>query len=84
MPKELKGKYKKEIENIIGKLRCPKAFRCYESGFDDLCSAKDIGIESFLLCLEEKPEDCKFSVPIQGPYLCHCPLRIYLCKKLRK
>jgi hypothetical protein len=76
--------HKREIENIIGKIKCPKSFKCYESGFDNICRAKDFGIESFLLCLENNPRDCKFSIPFKRSYLCHCPLRIYLSKKLKK
>jgi len=30
----------KGIAEIIGELECPKAFRCYRSGFENLCKAK--------------------------------------------
>ena len=36
---------KQEIEKIIGGIKCPKDFKCYKSGFENLCKAKDIGIE---------------------------------------
>ncbi len=35
----------KEIKEIIGRLKCPKVFNCYKSGFDVLCKAKDVGIK---------------------------------------
>jgi hypothetical protein len=84
MQKKLPDDIKKEIEKIIDGLQCPKDFKCYKSGFELLCSAKDIGIASFLECLEKKPEQCKFSFPFGLIYLCECPLRIYLAKKMKK
>jgi hypothetical protein len=80
MTKEYKG----DIEKIIGKIRCPKDFRCYKSGFNILCRARDIGIESFVECMEKKPDKCKFSRPFGLMYLCECPLRIYLAKKMKQ
>jgi len=76
--------HKKEIEEIIGGMKCPKDFKCYKSGFEDLCKAKDIGIELLLKCLEENPQKCLFSSPFGVGYLCQCPLRYYICNKLKK
>jgi hypothetical protein len=76
--------YKKEIEEIIREFECPKGFRCYKSGFKLLCRARDIGMESFLECLEEAPRSCRFSLPFDIGHLCECPLRIYVSKKLGK
>ena len=76
--------HKKEIEEIIGGMKCPKDFKCYKSGFEDLCKAKDIGIELLLKCLEENPQKCPFSSPFGVGYLCQCPLRYYIVKKLKK
>ena len=75
--------HKRQIEEILGGMQCPKDFSCYKSGFENLCKAKDIGIESFLECLEKKPQDCKFSISFGNSYFCQCPLRVYLAKKLK-
>lgn len=75
---------KKELERIIGKMNCPKDFVCYKSGFKNLCKAEDIGIESFLVCLEDSSGDCKFSIPFGDGYFCECPLRVYIAKKILK
>lgn len=75
---------KKEIEKIMGNLECPKDFKCYRSGFEDLCKAKVVGTENHLLCLEEEPTSCTFSVFVGNTYYCQCPLRIYLTLKLNK
>ena len=34
----------KGIAQIIGDLKCPKDFRCYRSGFENLCKASNIGL----------------------------------------
>ena len=75
---------KRQIEEIIGGIECPKDFICYKSGLNNLCRAKDIGIESFLECLERNPQKCKFSFPFGLFYLCQCPLRVYIAKKFKK
>lgn len=74
--------HKKEIEQIMSQFKCPKDFGCYKSGFKVLCKAKDIGIESFLECLEEHPRSCRFSLPFDTGHLCECPIRIYISKYL--
>ena len=61
--------HKKEIEEIIGGLKCSKDIQCYKSGFQALCKAKDIGLESFLECLEETPRKCTFSLHFGDSYL---------------
>ena len=73
--------YEKEIEEIIGQTACPKGFACHRSAFEVLCKAKDIGVESFVVCLEEEPFECKFSLPFGYSYYCRCPLRVYVAKK---
>lgn len=30
---------KKEIEQIIGEMKCPEDFKCYRSGFEHICKA---------------------------------------------
>ena len=73
-----------QIEKIIKDMNCPKDFVCYKSGFKNLCKARDIGLESFLKCLEENPRECVFSLSFGYSYLCTCPLRIYIARKLKK
>jgi len=76
--------HKEEMEEIIGQFECPKDFRCCNPGIGALCRARDIGLESFLLCLEEDPKGCPFSRSFGSSYLCQCTLRIYMAKKLHK
>lgn len=77
--------YEREIEEIIDVMKCPKDFKCYKSGFEYLCKAEDIGLKSFLVCLEENPEGCKFSMRFgYSRFFCQCPLRLYIAKKLKR
>ena len=75
---------KREIEEIINQFKCPKDFKCYKSHFEALCKAKDIGLETFLECMEVHPQKCPFSVAFGYSHFCKCPLRVYIAKKLKK
>ena len=72
----------KRIEAIIGKMSCPKKFKCADSGFEKLCKARDFGVESYLDCLDENCVECPFALPFGDGHLCQCPLRVFLAKKL--
>lgn len=75
---------KRKVKDIIGELNCPKNFRCYKSNFSNLCKAKKIGREENLKCLEKKPRNCLFAFPFLHSYICTCPLRIYIYKKMER
>jgi len=75
---------KPKLEEIIDGLQCPINFRCYRSKYKDICNAKDIGMESFLVCLEKNPSKCKFSFSFGFKYFCKCPLRIFIAKELKR
>ncbi|MEE8553065.1 MAG: hypothetical protein V3S72_07170, partial [Desulfobacterales bacterium] len=61
-----------------------KNFKCAESGFEDLCKAKDVGLDSYLKCLESNPSICNFALSFGYKHFCQCPLRVFLAKKLSK
>lgn len=75
---------KEKINKIISGFQCPKGFKCYKSGFENVCKAKDVGMETFLICLEDDPKGCVFAIPYGRGHFCHCPLRIYIAKELKK
>ena len=75
---------KKKIEEIIGQIECPKDFICYKSELKILCKAEDVGMESFLKCLEDNPRECVFSLGYAESHYCTCPLRRYIAKKAGK
>ena len=84
MRKKIGQNHNKQIEKILDGIQCPKDFSCYTSGQERLCKAEDIGLESFLVCLETDPKKCKFSVVFGGMHFCQCPLRVYIAKKKLK
>ncbi len=73
-----------KAKQILGDLKCGKGLKCVNSGLQGICKAKDIGLKSFLECLEENPYECPFSVSFGRSYFCQCPLRVYIAKKLKK
>lgn len=77
-------KHQKDIERIITDIECPKDFVCYQSEFEHVCKAKDIGLENYLDCLGEATSTmlCPFSLSFGNSYMCRCPLRVYLAKNL--
>jgi hypothetical protein len=48
------------------------------------CRACDIGLESFVVCLEERPWLCKHSLHFGGKHFCKWPVRVSLAKQFRK
>ncbi len=80
----MKDEHKKKIEEIMVGMQCPKSFKCAEGGFENLCRAEDFGVEKYLDCLVEKPWACSFALSFGSGYLCQCPLRVYIAKKLKK
>lgn len=78
------GQVKKEIEKIIGHMQCSKDFKCAYGGFENLCLARDCGMEHYLECLEANPLSCKFVIVFGKQYYCQCPLRVYIAKQIEK
>jgi hypothetical protein len=76
--------HKKEVEKIIGEVECLEDFKCYESGFNFVCKAKDVGTKKpLLLCFQKGPLKCAF-VNVSAGFICECPLRAYIARHLKK
>jgi len=73
---------KQTIEAIIRDFECPKDFKCWKSGFQELCKASIGGIDDYLDCLDETAASCTFYRPFGGRRFCQCPLRHHLAKNL--
>ncbi|MEW6219780.1 MAG: hypothetical protein AB1634_09650 [Thermodesulfobacteriota bacterium] len=76
--------HRKHIAEILTELDCPKAFRCVEQGFVQLCRAVDVGRATYLACFEPLPAACRFALDLGGEHYCRCPLRVYLMKHLQR
>ena len=70
----------KEIRELMSKMDCHKAYNCLGKGFDQMCKARDIGLDSHLECLEGFPQKCNYSVPFSDMHYCRCPLRIHIAR----
>jgi hypothetical protein len=75
---------RKTIKAILGELGCSKDFKCAAHGFEKLCKARDFGLDGYLECLDEDRFNCPFALSFGDKYLCQCPMRVYLAKKLQK
>jgi hypothetical protein len=73
--------HKKEMEKIMAEMKCPKDFECCKLGSNEPSRTRDIGIKSFLECLGEGPQGCKFSLSFGYSWFCRCPLQLHLAKK---
>ena len=76
--------YKSKLEEITCRIQCKKDIKCYESNFENICKAEDTGLPTHLICLENKPQNCRFSLSIGEKYYCGCPLRFYIARELKK
>ncbi|MHC4539292.1 MAG: hypothetical protein ACYTEK_08425 [Planctomycetota bacterium] len=77
----------KAIHQIMSEMQCPKNFQCTQDGFEDLCKARDFGDDKTLHCLEETSPPCQLAGVYNHGFqmrFCHCPLRVYVAKKLGK
>jgi|APFre7841882654_1041346.scaffolds.fasta_scaffold551759_1 hypothetical protein len=81
---ELTEAHLQEIKKIASGIKCPKNFECYESRLEKLGKARDFGVEQSLYCLEDKPQNCSFSLSFGRGYFCTCPVRIYIAKNLEQ
>jgi len=78
---------RKKIDEILKLIECRKGFVCVETGFKDLCKARDFGNEFFIECLEKTNPPCPFALVYDygvTTHFCQCPLRVYLEKNFGK
>ena len=82
---QITEKHQQEIEDIMADIECPKGFICYHSHFKQVCRAKDIGLDEYVDCSGESTSTllCPFILSFGNRFMCRCPLRIYLVKKLK-
>jgi hypothetical protein len=73
-----------EKEKCLGGLTLPKEFKWFKPGLGFTCKAKDIGLESFVNCLEIDSYMCPFSVFYGYSNYCSCPARVHAAKELEK
>ncbi len=81
---EITQEHKTQIEEIISGMECQKDFKCYKSGFENLCKTQIFRDGELVECLEESSQLCKFSFNFGLGYFCKCPLRRYIAKNFNR
>ena len=59
---------------------CPEGCKCHKRTFADLCKARDIGLDTFVECMEDSPSECTESISYGDISFCSCPPRVYIVK----
>lgn len=81
--RESKSELRKEVTTMAElTTEYARDIQCPTTPVDVLCKAEDIGLESYVRCLEERPQFCQFSVPFGYAHFCDSPVRVHICKKL--
>ncbi len=62
---------------------CPEDCKFHRHGIENLCKVKDVGLVTFVQCLEETPSACNCSVCFADSWFCSCAPLIYMAKKLK-
>ncbi|MHC4165580.1 MAG: hypothetical protein ACYSWQ_01330 [Planctomycetota bacterium] len=79
---ELTAQQEADVQKIMGEMDCPRGFRCYESGFEDLSPVKVISSNA-IECFKAKKSFCRMSVNLGlSTMICTCPLRKYVALEL--
>jgi hypothetical protein len=56
---------------------------CHKQRIESFCKARDVGMETFVECLEEDPYECPYSMLLDSVHYCKHPLRIHIAKKVK-
>lgn len=75
---------KHEAEYAIHGLGLPQGCEWFRPGFGFTCKAKDIGLDSYVECLEKDSVKCPFSVSYAYSFYCKCFARVNLAKAIEK
>ena len=68
----------KDIGELINE--SPEGCKYHRQSIRSLCKAKDVGLETFVECLEEDAEECPYSMLLAGVHYCKHSLRIHIAK----
>jgi hypothetical protein len=63
---------------------CVESYESQGWGFDKMCEAEDIGLETYLKCLTAEPYKCENAVYFDGLWYCSSPTLVHIAKKKKK
>ena len=75
---------KKQIEEIIKEMDCPKDFQCYKSSFENLSEVGIVGDAKMVECIEESAKTCEFGHSFGLGFICKCPLRNCIARNFHR
>jgi hypothetical protein len=75
--------YSHRVEAMPG-LRPRQDCKAYKQELGFSCKVRDVGLDSYVECLEKYSCTCPFSVSFAHSYYCKCKHRVYIAKKSRK
>ncbi|MHC4145475.1 MAG: hypothetical protein ACYSUD_11930 [Planctomycetota bacterium] len=80
---ELTEDQEREIKAIMADMECPKGFRCYESGFEDLAPVEAFPRDNIVECRKSEEWYCPMALASSASKIfCKCPLRRYVALEL--
>jgi hypothetical protein len=80
---KLTAEQRSEVQKIMAEMDCPKSFRCYESGFEDLTTVQVISSNGLVECHGAGKSLCPLSARFGFDWaFCRCPLRKYVAVTL--
>lgn len=80
---EITQEHECRIQEIMGEMQCPRDFKCYKSGFENLGKVRIIGGGKLVECLEENRQPCDLGFVFGYGYFCDCPLRKYIAENFK-
>ena len=81
----MNDRIRRELAEISSAIECSRNFACVKNGFEDVCEARDIGLEHNLICLDKQAcQECGFGHSVGIAHFCRCPVRVYAAKTLGK
>jgi len=75
---EMGRKPKREVEKLLE--NCPEGCRYRERGINDPCHVRDVGLKTFVQCLEKDPFTCCHHIRFGRTHYCSCPVCVFIAK----
>jgi len=71
------------LRRLRHEVECPYGFICLEQGFQKAGKVRDMGMDSYVQCLQEQADDCPMRFCFGYSYFCKCKIRVYAAKNLQ-
>ena len=79
---EIDREQESRIKALMAKTDCSKDFKCYKSGFKDLCKVEHLSSANMFLCLDKEGWVCEFALFSGDRCFCRCQVRKEIASEL--